>query len=155
MNPAEIEIKGGKKICVRNAVEEDVDGIRDLERATGISSWPRSDYVKLISKDTTTLVVAPEERCLLGFAATRLITVGTSSIEEEAAGRPSTSRDSAEIEILNLAVDPEFRRLGIGKQIIGRIVETFNEFESLSIYLEVRKSNYGAIEFYRSNKRIG
>lgn len=49
-----------------------------------------------------------------------------------------------ESEILNLAVDPEQRRRGIG----GALVRAASE-QPTDLYLEVRRSNDGAIAFYR------
>jgi ribosomal-protein-alanine N-acetyltransferase len=50
-----------------------------------------------------------------------------------------------EREILNLAVDPRARRLGIGRRLVERVLEARGE-----CFLEVRESNHGARAFYRT-----
>ena len=51
-----------------------------------------------------------------------------------------------ECEILNLAVAPEFRRQGLGKQLIQSLVV---EAISSTVFLEVRASNQVAQDFYK------
>ncbi len=54
-----------------------------------------------------------------------------------------------EAEILNLAVTGEMRRQGEGRALLGRILTRFDELQVSRVFLEVRESNSGAIEFYR------
>lgn len=49
-------------------------------------------------------------------------------------------------EILNIAVSPEYRRRGIGQELLTRLMEAVPAAES--IFLEVRASNEGAIALY-------
>jgi [ribosomal protein S18]-alanine N-acetyltransferase len=51
-----------------------------------------------------------------------------------------------EHELLNLAVAPEFRRQGIGRELVGAWLEGAPG----SVYLEVRASNRAARLFYKS-----
>jgi [ribosomal protein S18]-alanine N-acetyltransferase len=51
-----------------------------------------------------------------------------------------------EMEILNLAVAPEFRRNGIAGQLLK---SAFLDFRG-SVFLEVRESNAGALKFYKA-----
>jgi ribosomal-protein-alanine N-acetyltransferase len=50
--------------------------------------------------------------------------------------------DTDEVEVLNLAVDPAFRRQGIGTRLLLSIA-------SRHVFLEVRESNEGALRLYR------
>lgn len=52
--------------------------------------------------------------------------------------------------ITNIAVSKAFRRQGIGTKIIERLVEAANEREMIGLTLEVRKTNIGAIDLYKS-----
>jgi ribosomal-protein-alanine N-acetyltransferase len=49
-------------------------------------------------------------------------------------------------EILNMAVAPEFRREGIGRMLL----ETLLASDRRAWFLEVRESNYGAINLYKT-----
>ena len=49
-------------------------------------------------------------------------------------------------EILNLAVSPDFRRQGVAKRLLQTALQDF----SGTFFLEVRESNRGALELYKS-----
>ena len=55
---------------------------------------------------------------------------------------------AGETEIFNVAVLPEFRRKGIAKALIEKVIKTVKEKETAVIFLEVRASNLGAIMLY-------
>ena len=51
-------------------------------------------------------------------------------------------------EILNLFVSEKYRGLGIGRELMDRVIEVCNEHEINQLSLEVRPSNTHAIELY-------
>lgn len=53
-----------------------------------------------------------------------------------------------EAEILNLAVCEECRRQGEGRALLAELLRRFAESGVSRVFLEVRESNRGAIEFY-------
>jgi len=57
-----------------------------------------------------------------------------------------------EAEILNLAVRAERRRRGQGKRLVAKMLEELARSGVSRVFLEVRQSNVGAIEFY---ERLG
>ena len=83
--------------------------------------WRAEDYSEY------DLLVAVCENRVAGFLASRTLT-------------------GEEHEILNLAVDPEFRRRGIGR----RLCQTFLGGLRGSVFLEVRESNQAARNLYLS-----
>ena len=85
------------------------------------AAWPAADYLQY------DLRVALHEDRVTGFLATRTAAEGES-------------------EILNLAVAPEFRRRGFGRALM----ESFLKGVRGDVFLEVRRSNSGAREFYKS-----
>ena len=84
--------------------------------------WDAADYLQY------DLRVAAEGGAVAGFLAWR-------TVAED------------EHEILNLAVAPEFRRRGVGRQLLrGLLAECRG-----TVFLEVRESNRAALELYKSS----
>ena len=55
-----------------------------------------------------------------------------------------------ELEILQIAVDPEFRRNGIGRILLRDVLRIAKKEPAPNLHLEVRASNEAAISLYRS-----
>ncbi len=53
-------------------------------------------------------------------------------------------------EIISLAVTPEKRRMGYGRDLVYNVIERAKENNCKEVYLEVRKSNEAAISLYTS-----
>ena len=51
-------------------------------------------------------------------------------------------------EIVNLAVDPDHRRRGLGRELVAEMLRRLGAMGVRTVYLEVRESNAGAIAFY-------
>lgn len=56
-----------------------------------------------------------------------------------------------EAHIMNIAVKAEYRKKGIGSQILEKIIEKAKEFNILSVTLEVRESNIPARNLYEKH----
>jgi ribosomal-protein-alanine N-acetyltransferase len=56
-----------------------------------------------------------------------------------------------EAEILNLAVDPSRRRMGLAAALLDAVSMEFQRQRVVTIFLEVRKSNQPAISFYEKH----
>jgi [ribosomal protein S18]-alanine N-acetyltransferase len=109
-------------IQTRAASESDLD---DLWRIQSVSlpavEWNVADYLR------HECIVATVEDRLAGFAVAR-----------------RTAAD--ELEILNVAVDPSFRRRGVARMLVGQLLANFRG----NAYLEVRASNIAARKLYHS-----
>lgn len=57
---------------------------------------------------------------------------------------------SADVDIHNLAVDPGFRRRGIGRSLLKSVIVEAKHHGSTRVTLEVRKSNEAAQRLYQS-----
>lgn len=66
----------------------------------------------------------------------------------ELAAYLSLSRAAGEMEILNLAVRPEFRRQGFASRLLGHVLQLAHETGMTDAYLEVRASNAPALALY-------
>ena len=56
-----------------------------------------------------------------------------------------------EVHLLDLAVDEAARRRGIGRELVGAVLDHARETAARLVLLEVRRSNAAAIALYRSH----
>jgi ribosomal-protein-alanine N-acetyltransferase len=116
-------LNGGTEITVRAAREADVRAIACLqERSPEAAQWPLGDY------SGSSGLLASIGETPVGFCSWR-----------------QTAADEAEL--LNLAVDPEFRRRGVAKALL----EELRRAAEGTIFLEVAENNVAARGLYRSN----
>jgi [ribosomal protein S18]-alanine N-acetyltransferase len=110
---------------LRPAIEDDLPGLVEVERAAfAVPNWPSDTFLRY---DCT---VAEVSGVVGGFLVSREIFRGSPTAPPER-------------EILNLAVDPRYRRAGIAT-LLMRL-----EFRKGAVFLlEVRDSNLGARALY-------
>jgi ribosomal-protein-alanine acetyltransferase len=109
-------------ISIRSATESDLDEIERIQSASlPAVEWNVADYLR-----HQCLVASVDDR-LAGFAVAR-----------------RTVPD--EMEVLNVAVDPPFRRRGVARTLIQYLLAQHRG----TVYLEVRQSNYAARKLYHS-----
>jgi ribosomal-protein-alanine acetyltransferase len=110
-----------EEVTVRRAIPADLDAIMRIQTACGTAAqWGPEGYVECD-------VAVAEWGCeVAGFIVFRLVA-------------------GDEGEILNLAVDPGRRRLGVGMRLLRHALAAGAEVW----YLEVRASNEAAVQFYR------
>lgn len=109
-------------IEIRPATPEELPRIAQIQAAVPqAGQWNPEDY---LAHDV--LVAFCEDR-MAGFAVARDVAAGES-------------------ELLNLAVDPEFRRRGAGRKLVTEVLGRHPG----EVWLEVRESNRIALKFYES-----
>ena len=113
---------------IRSGGPADLTAIRAIQEASPeASQWEPSDYLRYDLR-----VSIEDDGRLIGFAVSR-----------------QTAPD--ERELLNLAVAPAFRRRGVARRLVESIVVESRQISvGVSLFLEVRESNTGAREFYKS-----
>lgn len=111
---------------IRAGGAEDLAEIAAVQRACPeAAQWNPEDYLGY------DLRVAMAGERVAGFAVTRVTSPG-------------------EIELLNLAVAPAFRRRGLGRRLLENVLRTLKTEPKISVFLEVRESNERARNFYKS-----
>ena len=134
---------------VRRGDAADLDEVVALERATEFAPhWPRDSYAKLfaigepdeLGEAQRALFVARTNGRLVGFAVVLLEPrmPGCGCADEER---------TAEVE--SIAVTSAVRRAGVGKALVGALVDWSRSEGATELVLEVRESS-AAVQFYRA-----
>jgi ribosomal-protein-alanine N-acetyltransferase len=117
-------------IGLRRLALHDLGAIDQIEQRSYPTPWSRSMFAGELAKPSSVCLGAfdGETQALLGYAI--------------------VSRYVDAWHVMNLAVDPEHRRLGIGMALLERLFEETAGDAQRGYTLEVRVSNAGAIRLY-------
>lgn len=110
--------------------DEDLRRVMDVERRAYQFPWTQGIFLDCLRAGYD---------CWAYFISDRLVGYG---VCHSAAG---------EMHLLNLTVDPEFQRQGIGSRMLQRFVELARRHGVDTVLLEVRPSNISALALYRKN----
>jgi len=117
-----------KRALIDDMTLNDLTAVLEIERLCFSNPWPYSIFLAdLESENVTTLVVRSGKK-VIGFAICMII--------------------SDELQLMNIAVHPDFRRKKVGHMLLERLFYIGERQGCKVMYLEVRKSNSGAISFY-------
>ena len=109
--------------------EEHIAQIAELEKASFSAPWSEDGLRSELANDTAHFIVAESGGKVLGYMGAHEI--------------------CGEAYITNVAVFPEYRRLGIGEALIDAATDGAKQRDCDFISLEVRISNTPAIELYK------
>lgn len=115
-------------IHLRQVQASDLPSVVELEKQSFKDPYPESFLVELSEYYGETFVVALIEERLVGYAV--------------------VAPDSDQHHLLSIAVEPGHRRIGLATKML-----TFLEAQARTgtMILELRKSNAGALAFYKQN----
>ena len=108
--------------------ESHVPQIAALEQICFSDPWSEASVRYECSNPISLWLVAVEDERVIGY-------VGSQTVPPEA-------------DVMNLAVAPEYRRQGIGRQLMQALTEVLHTQGIESLFLEVRASNDPAIALY-------
>lgn len=74
-----------------------------------------------------------------------------SEVNNQLAGFITLSIKKEECSIGLIAVDEHYRNLGIGQQLMSKVIETFAETRATKLTVATQKQNLGACKFYEKN----
>jgi ribosomal-protein-alanine N-acetyltransferase len=112
----------------RTMVHEDLSQVSDIERRSYDFPWSHGVFRDCLLAGYTCIVVE------------RADTITGYGILSVAAG---------EAHVLNLCVDPEYRRLGYGDRLLDEMLRRAKAASVKEVFLEVRPSNVNALSLYR------
>lgn len=124
-----------RHVIIRDMEESDIPSVVEIENISFSTPWSSHSFMKEIHKPYAISRVAVTDYRVVGYiCAERIID---------------------EAHILNLAVHPDYRKMGIGGLLVSTILGELRNTSCRYIYLEVRASNHTAIRLYeRFNFKI-
>ncbi len=119
-------------LTIRKFKLSDLAGVMEIEKASFPKSqaYPRSYFERYYQKYPQGFIVAENKGKIIGYAIGQL------------------KNNSGEF--ISLAVRPEFRQKGIGKELTNFLINHFKEKGGKEISLNVRTGNKIAISFYKN-----
>lgn len=115
---------------IRWMISADLPEVLRIERASYESPWTRDEFLHTVWNKTVIGCVAEVDEGIIGYmlyeiCATRLI-------------------------LLNLAVAPQFRRMGVGKGLLARLLQKARAKKLPQIHAELGEDNLGGQLFMRA-----
>lgn len=107
---------------------EDLDDLLRIERASFDDPWSEEMFRREFHLEQSQIWVAKMGEAIVGFLCFWVF--------------------SQRSEILNIAIDPLYRRVGIGTLLMERFLDYVRGNDIHEVFLEVRESNEAAIRLY-------
>lgn len=119
-------------LTVRPLIREDIAQVCELEKMAFSMPWKEADFLDMLANKDALYLVAEDEDGVIAASCGLLHIVG-------------------EGDISNVVVRPQYRRRGIAKWMLTRLLEEGKERFGITTYtLEVRKSNEAAVSLYET-----
>ena len=111
---------------------DDIETVSDMESKFFGQPWSAASIATYMEKGNTIFLVAKHEEKIAGYAAVMCV------LDEG--------------NLVSIAVDEKYRKLGIASELLDIVYEEAKERGVTSINLEVRQSNTPAIKLYEKEK---
>jgi ribosomal-protein-alanine N-acetyltransferase len=125
-------------VLLRPFKKEDNTQVMEIEGESFSDAWPSSFFSYLHNKAPDLFIVAEENGRIIGYIVGEVREIMLSGL----------SYMSRMGHILNIAVDKEMRKRGVGTLLMQRMEAIFREGNASRATLEVRESNANARTFY-------
>lgn len=116
-------------VHARWMIRRDMLEVLDIENQSFEVAWTEAQFIQALRQRNIIGLVAEYNERVVGFMIYELY--------------------KNQIHILNFAVHPEFRRLGVGARMFQKLVVKLSEHRRNRIMLEVRETNLQAQLFFR------
>ncbi len=122
---------GHDDLCVhiRWMIRRDMPEVLTAETSSFEFPWSEEDFIRCLRQRNCIGMVAEYDEQVVGFMIYEL--------------------HKNRLHILNFAVNPEFRRRGVGEQMVGKLISKLSHQRRNRIMLEVRETNLAAQLFFR------
>ena len=118
------------EITFRKMTANDADAVAEIELKTFSMPWKREDFFRELNKNFAEYIVGEIDEKIVAYAGAWI--------------------SFNEAEVMNVAVDENFRGLGIGKKLFAELIKICKNRGATAITLEVRPSNLPAIKIYEN-----
>ena len=116
-------------MIITKMTEQHVAQVAGLEKLCFSDPWSEKSVASELENELALWLVALEGETVAGYIGSQTVL--------------------GETDMMNVAVRPDYRRRGIGEQLVNALVEQLKGLDSHSLTLEVRVSNAPAIALYQ------
>ena len=120
----------GLRTQIRWLIRRDMDEVLGIERGSFEFPWTEEEFLCCLRQRNCIGTVAELDHEIVGFMIDEL--------------------HQSMLRILNFAVAPKYRRQGVGRQMVQRLVDKLSQQRRREIVLEVRETNLSAQLFFSS-----
>jgi len=120
------------RVHIRWMIRRDMADLLRIERAAFDFPWFEEDFVRCL-----------RQRNCIGFVAT----IG----EEDVVGFMVYEFHRTRLDLINFAVDPDYRGVGVGSQMLEKLIGKLSDNKRTRITLAVRETNLPAQKFFASH----
>lgn len=119
-------------VQIRWMIRRDMPEVLDIEQQSFEFAWTEEDFLCCLRQRNCIGMVAEHQERIVGFMIYELL--------------------KSQLHVLNFAVAPWARRMGIGGQMIDKLVHKLAQQRRTEIRLEVREGNLPAQLFFKSHE---
>jgi len=124
------DLTGGLKVQIRWLIRRDMPEVLAIEQSSFRQPWSEEDFLGHLRQRNCIGMVAEHNQRIVGFMIYEL--------------------HKARLQLLNFATGIDFRRLGVGLQMVNKLVDKLSQQRRQEILLEVRESNLEAQLFFKA-----
>lgn len=114
--------------------ETDIAEVINIQTECGLSPWSHQGYVAEVGDQDSICLIIKNEYEIAGFLIAGLTPSDMSG------------------ELYNIGVRQKYRRYGLGSGLLQSMTKKAQDAGITRVFLEVRKSNKGAIHFYEKHR---
>ncbi len=118
------------RVHIRWMIRRDMPEVLSIEASSFEFPWLEEDFIRCLRQRNCIGMVAEHDDQVVGFMIYEL--------------------NKNRIQVLNFAVAPEFRRRGVGTQMVAKLIGKLSVQRRSRIVLEVRETNLAAQLFFRT-----
>ena len=119
------------RVHIRWMIRRDMPEVLEIEERSFEFPWTEEDFIRCLRQRNCIGMVAEHDEHVVGFMIYEL--------------------HKTRLHILNFAVNPAFRRRGVGEAMVGKLISKLSPQRRNHIRLEVRETNLPAQLFFKNS----